>query len=58
MRWVTREKAKVDRIACPWVISRFVDKDAQFFFVPAQEVLEYAKENQKLEMHIEIEWNP
>ena len=45
MRWVTREKAKVDRIACPWVISRFVDKDAQFFFVPAQEVLEYAKKN-------------
>ena len=45
MKWVTREKAKVDRIACPWVILRFVDKEAQFFFVPAQEVLDYAKKN-------------
>ena len=33
MKWVTREKAKVDRIACPWLISRYVDKDAIFLFV-------------------------
>lgn len=45
MKWVTREKAKVDRIACPWVIKRFVDKDAEFFFVPKDEVLRFAKEN-------------
>jgi hypothetical protein len=43
MKWVTREKAKVDRIACPWLITRFVDKDAQFIFVPAEKVLEVAK---------------
>ncbi len=43
MKWVTREKAKVDRIACPWVISRFVDKEAEFLFVPADKVLETAQ---------------
>lgn len=45
MKWVTREKAKVDRIACPWVISRFVDKKAEFFFVPKDQVLDFAREN-------------
>ncbi len=44
MKWVTREKAKVDRIACPWVISRFVDQKAEFLFVPREKVLEVAKE--------------
>ena len=34
MRWVTREKAKVDRIACPWLISKFIDSDAEFLFLP------------------------
>jgi hypothetical protein len=34
MKWVTREKAKVDRIACPWLIRRFVDTDAEFVFLP------------------------
>lgn len=43
MKWVTREKAKVDRIACPWLISRFVDKSAEFIFVPADKVVEVAK---------------
>ncbi|MCL4323537.1 MAG: chromate resistance protein [Candidatus Thermoplasmatota archaeon] len=43
MKWVTREKAKVDRIACPWVISRFVDKEPVFLFVPKEKVLEVAK---------------
>ena len=36
MKWVTREKAKVDRIAWPWLIKRFVDPDAEFLFVPAE----------------------
>jgi hypothetical protein len=40
MKWITREHAKVDRIACPWVIKNFVDKDAKFLFVPAHKVLE------------------
>jgi len=35
MRWATREKAKVDRIACPWLIQRFVDRDAEFLYLPA-----------------------
>ncbi len=43
MKWVTREKAKVDRIACPWVISRFVDKEPVFLFVPKEKVLGVAK---------------
>ena len=43
MKWVTREKAKVDRIACPWLISRFVDNAAVFLFVPAEKVMEVAK---------------
>jgi hypothetical protein len=43
MKWVTREKAKVDRIACPWLVTRFVDRDAEFFFVSAGEVLNFAK---------------
>jgi len=34
MKWVTREKVHVDRVACPWLIKNFVDKDAQFIFVP------------------------
>ena len=43
MKWVTRERARVDRIACPWLISRFVDPEPQFVFVPAAKVLETAR---------------
>jgi hypothetical protein len=43
MKWVTREKARVDRIACPWLISRFIDPAPQFLFVPAREVLAAAE---------------
>ena len=42
-RWVTRERPKIDRIACPWLISRFVDRDAEFLYVPANEVRDVAK---------------
>lgn len=38
MKWVTRSNAKVDRIACPWLIRRFVDAEAEFLFVPAADV--------------------
>ena len=38
MKWVTREKARVDRIACPWLIARFIDKEPTFLFVPANQV--------------------
>lgn len=44
MKWVTREHAKVDRIACPWLIKNFVDKDAEFLFVPADKVMQIANE--------------
>lgn len=44
MKWVTREHAKVDRIACPWLIKNFVDEDAEFLFVPADKVMQVAKE--------------
>lgn len=44
MKWVTRERAKVDRIACPWLIKNFVDPQAEFLFVPADRVLEVAKD--------------
>ena len=44
MKWVTREHAKVDRIACPWLIKRFVDPGAEFLFVPADRVTAVAEE--------------
>jgi len=43
MKWVTRERAKVDRIACPWLIKKFVDPGAVFLFVPADRVKDVAK---------------
>ncbi len=48
MKWVTREKAKVDRIACPWLIKNFIDKDAEFLFVPADQVLTVAEKEQAI----------
>ncbi len=44
MKWVTREEAKVDRIACPWLITRFVDHTPEFLFVPSGDVLRVARE--------------
>jgi rhodanese-related sulfurtransferase len=43
-RWVTRERPKIDRIACPWLVSRFVDREAEFLYVPTKTVLDAAKE--------------
>jgi hypothetical protein len=43
MKWVTRARPKVDRVACPWLIKRFVDPDAEFLYVPPEEVMEVAK---------------
>jgi len=42
MKWITRERPKVDRIACPWLIRRFIDPDAEILYVPAAEVLDVA----------------
>lgn len=44
MKWVTRERPKIDRIACPWLILRFIDKDANFHFVPPDQVTRVAQE--------------
>ena len=43
MKWITRERARVDRIACPWLISRFIDKEPTFLFVPADQVKKVAE---------------
>jgi hypothetical protein len=42
MKWITRERVKVDRVACPWLIRRFVDPHAEFLFVPADQVMAVA----------------
>jgi hypothetical protein len=46
MRWVTRANIKVDRVACPWLIRRFVDPQAEFMFVPESDLLRVARERQ------------
>ena len=48
MKWVTREKARVDRIACHWLITRFIDKEPTFLFVPARDVLAVAKKEEAI----------
>ena len=48
MKWITREKVKVDRVACPWLIKKFVDPKAEFLFVPADKVMEIAAREQAI----------
>ena len=43
MKWITRARPKVDRVACPWLIKRFVDPQAEFLYVPPEEVMEVAR---------------
>lgn len=43
MKWVTRERVKVDRVACPWLIRKFVDPDAQFLFAPPEQVMKLSE---------------
>src|SRR5689334_25035658 len=43
MKWITREHVKVDRVACPWLIKKFVDRTAEFLFVPTEKVMDEAK---------------
>jgi len=43
MKWITRERVKVDRVACPWLIKKFIDPDAEFIFVPPDRVMETAE---------------
>jgi hypothetical protein len=44
MKWITRERPKIDRIACPWLIKNFVDKDAEFIYVPFDQVISKSAE--------------
>jgi hypothetical protein len=43
MKWITRQHVKVDRVACPWLIRRFIDAQAEFMFVPAEKVMDEAR---------------
>ena len=45
MKWITRERPKIDRIACPWLITRFIDDAPEFLYVPSGKVMEMAKEH-------------
>ena len=44
MKWITRSHVHVDRVACPWVITRFIDSDAEFVFVPVSQLEKFVKE--------------
>jgi len=52
MKWVTRERARVDRIACPWLITRFVDPQPEFLFVPARQVADVAQRERAIPFDI------
>jgi hypothetical protein len=53
VRWVTRKNAVVDRVACPWLIRRFIDPDAEFLFVDPNEVLRIAREQDATPFDVE-----
>ena len=53
MRWITRARPKIDRIACPWLIRRFIDRDAEIIFVPADQVIEKARELDAIPFDVE-----
>jgi len=43
MKWITRERPKIDRLACPWLIKRFIDEQAEIIYVPFDQVIKQAK---------------
>ncbi|HEY3113053.1 MAG TPA: chromate resistance protein ChrB domain-containing protein [Gemmatimonadaceae bacterium] len=53
MKWVTRERPKIDRVACPWLIARFIDPKAEFLFVPPGDVARVAKETGAIPFDVE-----
>lgn len=53
MKWVTRERPKIDRVACPWLIERFIDKDAEFLFVSPGDVVHVAAETGAIPYDVE-----
>jgi len=56
MKWITRERVKVDRVACPWLIKKFVDAEAEFLFVPASQVLAIAEREAAIPYDVQAEW--
>ena len=52
MKWITRERPKIDRIACPWLIKRFVDSEAEFIYVPKEKVFVEAEKNKAIPFDI------
>ena len=53
MKWITRERPKIDRVACPWLIARFIDRDAEFLFAPPADVARLARETGAVPYDIE-----
>jgi hypothetical protein len=53
MKWITRERPKIDRVACPWLIARFIDDAPEFIFVPASEVITQAAETGAIPYDVE-----
>lgn len=53
MQWITRERPKIDRVACPWLIRRFIDPAAEFLFVPATDVVRRAEESGAVPFDVE-----
>lgn len=53
MKWITRERPKVDRVACPWLIARFIDRDAEFVFVPPADVARVVAETGAIPFDVE-----
>ena len=53
MKWITRERPKIDRVACPWLITRFIDRDAEFVFAPPAEVKRLAAELDAIPFDVE-----
>lgn len=45
MKWITRERPKIDRVACPWLVARFIDQQPEFIYVPSSQVLDAARES-------------
>jgi hypothetical protein len=54
MKWITRENAKVDRIACPWLIKRFIDEDAEFLFATKDKALSEAERHRAIPFEEEV----
>ncbi len=53
MKWITREHVKVDRVACPWLITKFVDPSAEFLFVPEERVFDVARTEDAIPYDVE-----